>query len=685
MAMITSRDLPRGRMALLKARREVRVQQAPAGGQWESLSRKSVDDGKPKAMAVAEEAPAKIGPAIFFRGCYGFGDNLSQRPVIKDLAEKYETVYLQTPIPEFYWDMPNVKFVYPDDVNAGTGHRTPSKHLAHVDETLFVKRPEGIPEQIGMTRMVRVGKRCFLERQGTSTEVPEPSEHISVFEGIRRGAGIAPERYSFMLPVKREWVAAARKVVDGLALNGKKLCLVRPPTIRKEWACSSRNPKAEYLQLIIDQYGHEYFFLSIADIDGKDEALDGQLVGIDAEFHKGELPMTTILGLLKIADMTITGPNMMMLAVVALRARAFCIFGGHAGPEHVLDPGMGLDNLEFVAPSPFCNCREMNHDCNKDIPTSVILSTFEAFRNRPKKLKEATVGFPPGIGDVLWPAYIFESFKERNGIDHLIATFREDWGYTSTFLKHLPCVDDVRTISNRLPFSFFLAGGHGHPLYVNKGGLDYLMEYGSQLELGVPLEQVIPGYEVNWNLEITGLDEYDEQVADLRARAGGKLTVIYTSSKGGNHSWAKSDWTMADWMTLIEMFHQANGCRVVLTGMEFDKSYTDELKKLDKSNLIIDLTGKTPIMHTLAILRGADLYLGFSSGLGMLACHFKTPTAIFWPIRGTSEHGIYDKCFMYSWLPPWCRGPNNAYVGIPYGPESRPALVFERVKRFLNA
>jgi hypothetical protein len=685
MAMITTRNIaakPK-RLDILKARREARAQ-APAGGQWESLSRQHVDDGKPKALAVAEEAPVKIGPAIFFRGCYGFGDNLNQRPVIKDLADKYDTVYLKTPIPEFYWDLGNVKFVYPDDVDAGTGHRTPSKHLARVPKSMFVPKPDGIPEQIGMRRHVRVGPRFFFEEQGRSTEVPAPAESVSVFEGIRRGAGIPKERYSFMLPVKREWIAAARKVVAGLALKGKKLCLVRPPTIRKEWACSSRNPKAEYIQLLIDRYKDEYFFLSIADIDGKDETLDGRLVGLDAEFHKGELPMTTILGLLKIADMTITGPGMMLQAAVAVRAKAFAVFGGHAGPDYVLDPGMGLDNLEWVAPSPFCSCFLMDHDCNKEIPEAEILAKFEAFRARPKKLKEATVGFPPGIGDALWPAYIFDSFKEKNGIDRLIATFREDWGYTSTFLRNLECIDEVRLIQNRLPFSFFLAGGHGHPLYINKGGLDYMMEYGSQLELGVPLEKVIPGYEVDWNLPIGGLDEYEAHVDALRKQAGGKLTVIYTASKGGNHNWARSDWTTESWMDLIRRFHAENGCKVVMVGMEFDKSYTDELKRLDTDNLIIDLTGKTPIMHTLAILRRANLYVGFSSGLGMLACHFHTPTAIFWPIRGVSEHGIYDKCFMYSWLPPWCRN-SDTYAGIPYGPESRPGLVFDRVKKFLNA
>jgi hypothetical protein len=365
-----------------------------------------------------------------------------------------------------------------------------------------------------------------------------------------------------------------------------------------------------------------------------------------------------------------------------VRAKTFVIFGGHAGPEFVLDSAMDLANVEWVAPAPFCNCWRMKHDCNKEIPPEQIIEKFEALKNRPRKFREVTIGFPPNLGDVHWPALILESFREKHSVDRLTARFYEQWDYTSAFMKCVPFVDAVETIKDSLPFSFHLAGGHGQPLYVGKGGVDYMLEYGSMLEQGVPFERILPQYETNWEYQMTGLDEHEEFVADLRERAGGRLVVIFTASLGGNQAWCRSDWTVDDWMELIQRFHRVNGCKVVLIGMDFDKNYTSLLVARDKDGIIIDLTGQTPIMKTLAILRGADLFVAFSCGLGMLSTHFRVPTAIFWPIRGVSKGGAYGPGFMTSWLPPWSRD-SDTYIAIPYGPESRPELVFNRVRKFL--
>ena len=678
-----NKDIPEA--VLLERFEELRARPLDTSNEecWESLNRRA---NKLPTMGGTEPA-TKIGESVFYRGCYGFGDNLNQRPVIKDLADKYKTVYLKTPIPEFYWDIPNVKFIYPDDVGAGAGHRTPSKHLARVPKGLFIKKPDGIPEIIGMHRLVRADQyngtyKCFIEKQGTSQEIPEPKERVSIFEDIRRRAEIPKEKYSFMLPVKNEWKAAAQTILGSLDLKGKKVCIVRPPTIRKEWTCGSRNPKPEYMQLLIDKYGDKYFFISVADLDGKDEVMDGRLMGIDAEFNHGELPMTTILGLMKIADIVITGPGIGAQASAAVRAKAFVILGGHAGPDFILDPAMGLDNLEYVAPNPFCNCFLMTHDCNKEIPETEILVKFEAFRTRPMKPKSATIGVPPGVGDVHWPLLIMESFKEKHGIDRLIIRFHECKDYTSVFLRNIPFVDEVQCLPEDLPFSFFMAGGHGRPLYINTGGLDYMIDSGSSLERGIQLEDIMPDYEVNWDYKVGGLDEHKTYVDGLRAAAGGRLVVIYTSSLGGNSHWARTDWAVADWMELVLLFHQANNCKVILVGAQFDRDYADALKKLDKDGLIIDCVGQTPIMQTLAVIRGADLFVGFSSGLCMMATHFKTPCSVFWPIIGVSQHGVYDRVFMTSWLPPWCRN-SDTYLAIPYGPESKPDLVFQKLRKFL--
>lgn len=648
---------------------------------WESLNR--IASGPPPA---ADPEKKKLPEIIYFQGCYGFGDNLNQRPVVRHLADRYEAVYLKTTVPEFYWDLPNVKFVFPDGV--AVEHRTHAKHALALPASTFAECPVGAKPFRWNFKLQRIigedGRIRYIEEDaaGDARDVPAPAVQLSICEDIRRRADIPPEKYDYSLPVRNVWVKAARELLATLETKGKKVCLINPPTTRAEWPCVSRNPKVEYFQELVDRYKNEYFFMSIADIEEGKEVLAGDLRGIDAEFHRGELPLTTILGLLKIADMTICPPAWMMNMAIAVRGKVFVIFGGHAGPEYLLDPIMGLDNLEYAAPRPFCNCWRMDHACRKDIDIPEMLARFEVFRARPKQLKEVTMGFPPGIGDVHWPALILESFKERKGIDRLIVRFKEEWDYTSAFLRSLPFVDSVETNKNNLPFSFSLAGGHGRPLYKNKAGLDYMIDYGSSLERGVLFENVMPEYEPNWEYEIRGLEAYDAYVADLRARAGGRLVAIYTANKGGNKHWASSDWTVESWMELARLIHAENGCRVALVGMQFDHSYAVDLKDLDKDNLIIDLTGQTPIMQTLAILRAADLFIGFSCGLDMLTVHFHTPTVEFWPIRGISKGGVYNAAFMTSWLPPWARH-SDSYVPVVYGPESKPELILPKIRKFL--
>ena len=59
----------------------------------------------------------------------------------------------------------------------------------------------------------------------------------------------------------------------------------------------------------LDTYRDDYFYLSFADLEPGVEWLDGELKGIDAEFHRGELPLTTIFGLIKLSEMVLTGPT----------------------------------------------------------------------------------------------------------------------------------------------------------------------------------------------------------------------------------------------------------------------------------------------------------------------------------------------------------------------------------------
>jgi len=247
---------------------------------------------------------------LFFHGVLGLGDNLYQRPIVKDVAKQYKTVYLNTCFPEIYWDIPNVKFVYPNPLNL----RTQKKHVEKLPKSTWSNRPKHADS-------------ARWDQLGPPSEKKVQTKYVELEN---------QENFDFSFPLRDKWIKAAEKIKAKLKLKGKKLCIVRRPTDRREWSCPSRNPKIEYFQLLLDKYKKDYFYLSIADIEKGKEWFDGDLKGINFSFDKGELDLTTILGLMKIADMTITFPGFFMIAAIAIRAKCFTIFGGAAGPEFVL-------------------------------------------------------------------------------------------------------------------------------------------------------------------------------------------------------------------------------------------------------------------------------------------------------------------------------------------------------------
>ncbi|MCK9598021.1 MAG: hypothetical protein M0R06_03205 [Sphaerochaeta sp.] len=309
-------------------------------------------------VSVDEVLPLATGEA-YFNGCLGFGDGFYQRPILRALAPHYATLYIQTTCPDLYWDIPNIKFLLPGSVRL----RTQAKYLASLPKSTFTSLPAGVPS---------LGWRY-------QWDLASGENHV---ESLRQRSGVPLDQFDFTFPVKPEWILAAREVMAKFDMKGKRLCIVRPSTIRKEWFNASRNPKAVNLQRLIDRYKDEYFYLGFADLEPDVEWLDGELQGIDAAFLNGELPLTTIFGLIKLSDMVITGPTWVMVASIAERVKCFTVFGGCAKPERIVDASMGLDRFGYVAPEPFCDCRRGDHACNKDIPAVKIIQRFEELRSR---------------------------------------------------------------------------------------------------------------------------------------------------------------------------------------------------------------------------------------------------------------------------------------------------------------
>jgi len=599
--------------------------------------------------------------SLVFQGCIGFGDNFYQRQIIKSLAKTYKTVYVITALPELYWDLPNVRFIHSNKMSL----RTQQKHMKSLPAGTWSLSPE----KADTVRWNQLGLPSERKIQTKYVELENSKD------------------FDFTFPVKKAWVDAAREVIEKLPLNGKKLCIVRRPTNRKEWPCPSRNPKIEYYQLLIDKYKDEYFFLGLADILKGHEWFDGEIHGIDKEFNKGEIPVTTIFGLMKIADMTITYPSFFMIAAIAIRATCFCIFGGVAAPHAHLRKNLGLQNFAYIAAEPFCDCRIMNHNCKKDIPIDRVLTAFEKLKTRPKYIKSVSVGVPPGMGDSYWVMAKMESFKERNAIDELKIVVRRtsEYYYTSEYLKLIPFVDEVVTREKTFQIHLLYDKVAPHTMLKNTQGVDYLIDPGVLMWLrGVNLEDILPEYDTNFHFPIE-LPEADKAFAiHIKEQNNGKLVLFYTSSIGNNKNWNRDAWKVENWMSLADLIFRSSGIRPIQIGAKWDRDYTEALARLDKHNVLQDYVGKTSITQTLGLIREATLVVGFSCGLPMMATYVGVPTVIFWPLNSVSEGGRFDPPFRYTWVPPETRN-SGRYIPVAYGTsEATPTWIFNKVKEFLG-
>lgn len=261
----------------------------------------------------------------YFSGMHGLGDNIYQRAFIKSLVKSGE-VWLETPWPEIYQDLPNLHFVKPF-----TRLRTQAKNLRKSDVN--------------------------WEQPPSSHSIKISYADNGILRGMRRCFGA--DSSSFDLP-KFESPISGDYVV------------VRPATVRKEWAASSRNPNPDYLAECTAQVLRSGLpVISVADLDKGAEWAVEPLPDATKRFHEGELSVTQLLGLIANAKMVIGGIGWMLPAAIAYKVPGWFVFGGfgrYNNPEVLMDPSrMDVSSIGYALPDHFCKCGDGNHNCDKRI------------------------------------------------------------------------------------------------------------------------------------------------------------------------------------------------------------------------------------------------------------------------------------------------------------------------------
>lgn len=277
------------------------------------------------------------GTPLFIRAMLGLGDGVYQRPFIRAQAE-LRPVYVTTPFPELYADLPDVHPVRP----IKTSLRTQLRHVLRLDAAGF---PWATPPKVH-------GKAFFsyaLRRPGT------------ILDELEKYVGLGGRPFRFDLPDMGPSPVSSEKPV----------AVIRPVTTRREWINTARAPLPEYVAqaaLVLRHAG--FHVVAVADIDPPAEWLVGEIPPADEYFVRGELPPRQLLALIRQAAVVVGGSGFIVPCAIAAGTPLVVIGGGQGGhnaPERLTDPRMDLSRTRFVMPDRFCPCTKREHPCDKRI------------------------------------------------------------------------------------------------------------------------------------------------------------------------------------------------------------------------------------------------------------------------------------------------------------------------------
>lgn len=318
--------------------RRAKLVEANARAGQEEIWRSMVREG---GRVYPVRDPQCPGCPIVIQTMEGLGDTIYQRPLIRAFMQgREEEIYIRTSWPELLDDL-DVKFVFP----ATTGLRTQRKNSRRQPDDRWAPAPK---------RYQHIRPRYMLAAPKTS--------RLTIVEELGRAFGVHPGApLSFDLPD-----------MGSSPVRYQRYAVIRPVTIRREWANVARAPRPEYVARaaeLLRQQG--YKIVSVADVDGNNEWLEGPAPVADKVFHGGELDVRRLMALCQHADVLVGGVGWIVPAALHLHRPTVIIGGGqgmHNAPWVICDKRMDLSRYEHLLPEPYCECAMHQHKCQKDIP-----------------------------------------------------------------------------------------------------------------------------------------------------------------------------------------------------------------------------------------------------------------------------------------------------------------------------
>jgi hypothetical protein len=283
---------------------------------------------------------------------FGFGDNIYHIPFVHKLAQQGK-VFIYTPFPELF-QFPNVYCFKP-----ATNLKLQLKNMTN--NGLYSKSAGQHPN----------GQRL----------------RFNYGEGFKEGLTIT-QSFEKTIPLNGDWFfefapspsSKAGEIIKRAKHSKKKLCIIRLPSVRQEWACYTRAPLMEYFQVCIDYIREYYYIVTVGDIGDKEDYTGPEPSGIDEKrdrHYVNYLRIWDVVDLISKSDLVISMPCNILPICQILRKKSFFIYGGYV--PHAMCNDKRFYQVGYIEPDPFCFCVRNGHDghkCNKVIPQEALLKSL---------------------------------------------------------------------------------------------------------------------------------------------------------------------------------------------------------------------------------------------------------------------------------------------------------------------
>ena len=298
----------------------------------------------------------------------------------------------------------------------------------------------------------------------------------------------------------------------------------------------------------------------------------------------------------------------------------------------------------------------------RPVPSKYLLTITKPGQKRP------TILVPPGIGDSYWSIVKLPAFlKKKNlGLPEVSVVCPRAKSHNGhqrafPFLEMFPFLKaswdtvDGRDKASRAIWKEAYAQ-EGRTVFENVLGFDYFLSYNGHLRVGKELAE-IDHLECDWHPPMWVSLEQEQFKAKCQEQYG-PYAVFYFVFQGTYKYWT-DEFPISEVIKSVREICAKTGLRPVFTGGPWDAEDPQLRSVLRAIPQAENLVGKTSVQQLFGLLRGAELVVGYPSGLTIMSGTLGCKTLSIW-------NTYYNQSFFWRAVPPDVRG-KTYFVDVTTG------------------